>query len=165
VRDIGLGAVGLAWYPSSQMQNLLSVMIFSAALSAAMPSAAAKRGPKSSAAGKRCRDVFCTSVVIEAGDRKPDPSRLTAQQVDRVMRPTVNKLEPCLVHERRRNPFLKGATIEFVITDQGRVLASRVNGERKSTLARCVHQQLRGLLFPRSGTKRSVASFRVALAR
>ena len=93
-----------------------------------------------------------------------DPNKLTQDQVEQVMRRAQGPLEPCLVQARRRDPDAVRATIEVVVDRRGRVLASRVNGKRRSGLARCMHRKLRTIRFPRSGVARTVAAFTMGIA-
>jgi hypothetical protein len=55
------------------------------------------------------------------------------------------------------------ALIEFVVHRRGRVLASRVNGKRRTALARCIHRKMRAVRFPRSSPLRTVASFTIVI--
>lgn len=96
-------------------------------------------------------------------DSSADASRLSQEQVEQVMRRAQGPLEPCLVQARRRDPEMQQAKIEVVVTARGRVLASRVNGKRRSPLARCMHRKLRGIRFPASGTPRTVAGFTIGI--
>jgi hypothetical protein len=114
-------------------------------------------------AAKRCRDIFCTAQVVRLDGRGGNKRALTQPQVEKVMTTNHGKLERCLVDARRRNPDLLRATIEFVVHSSGRVLASRVNGKRRNTLARCIHKQMRKIRFPRSGMTKTVASFNLAV--
>jgi hypothetical protein len=114
-------------------------------------------------APRRCRDIFCTAQVVRLDGRGGNKRTLTQPQVEKVMTANHGKLERCLVDARRRNPELLRATIEFVVHRSGRVLASRVNGKRRNTLARCMHKQMRKIRFPRSGMVKTVASFNMAV--
>lgn len=88
-----------------------------------------------------------------------DGPGLRYQDVVKVMKRIKPQLIPCAIDERRRDPALRQAQIEFVISPAGRVLATRVNGQRRSRLARCIHPRMSRLArFPR-GRFRQVASF------
>ena len=105
----------------------------------------------------RCRDVFCTAQRVNVDG--PDGEDLRHEHVSREVRRLKPQLVPCAIEERRREPGLRRAEIEFVISPAGRVLATRVNGQRRSRLARCIQQQLSRLArFPRV-SQRQVASF------
>jgi len=111
----------------------------------------------------RCRDIFCTAQVVRLDGAAPDQRALGQPEIDKVMQANHQRLERCIVEARRRDPELARVLIEFVVHQSGRVLASRVNGKRQTPLARCVHKQLRGVRFPRSGAPRTVASFNLAM--
>lgn len=126
---------------------------------------AARRRPRRRRPAARCRDIFCTAEVVRLDGRDGDPNKLTQAQVEQVMRRARGPLEPCLVQARRRDPDAVSATIEVVVDRRGRVLASRVNGKRRSGLARCMHRKLRVIRFPKSGVPRTVAAFTIGIAR
>lgn len=88
---------------------------------------------------------------------------LSEEQVERMMASSRQRLEPCLVQARRRDPRLLKARLEFVVTAQGQVLASRVDGKRSSPLARCIHKSLRTVRFPRTTMQRTVAAVTLAV--
>jgi len=110
---------------------------------------------------KRCRDIFCTSSVVtmDGGKKKG----LTSAQVEKVMRRVATQFNPCLMLERRRNPRMKWAKMEFVISNAGRVLATRVNRLRRSSLTRCIHKKLKRVRFPKNKQRRQVASYSMAV--
>jgi len=111
---------------------------------------------------KRCRDVFCTADHVVVGG-KSRGNRLTAQQVQRVISGADKHIRSCLVQARRRDPYLSKAYIEFVVRRDGRVLATRVNGNRRSLFAHCLYRQLKKLRFPRSAPRRTVASYTLTI--
>lgn len=107
----------------------------------------------------RCRDIFCTAEVVRLDGSGADATKLSEEQVEQVMQSARVPLEPCLVEARRRDPNVVKANIEVVVDNRGRVLASRVNGKRWSPLAICTQRKLRGIRFPKSGTRRTVVAF------
>ncbi len=129
---------------------------------AAPVSSAGKRPTKASAAkrgGPRCRDIFCTpSVTRIDGASGGDVSGRTETQVEEVMASHRGRLQPCLIEARRRDPARKQARLEVVVSGKGRVLASRVDGQRGSPLARCIGKQLTRVRFPSFKLQRTVAA-------
>lgn len=113
----------------------------------------------------RCRDIFCMAhhVALDATGAT-DKNTLTAGTVRTLMVKQQPKIEPCVVNARRRDSHLKRVLIEFVVDAKGRVLATRVNGKRRSGLARCVHRHLRRVKFPPSRQRRTLASFELRIA-
>ena len=115
-------------------------------------------------AAVRCKDIFCTSRVMALEGKGDGFKQLSSTQVERVMHGSLSRLEPCLVQERRKNPHIKGATIEFVVGRKGRVLASRLAPRRRGDMERCLKKAMASLRFPRvSG--RTVATFTVHVPR
>lgn len=110
----------------------------------------------------RCRSIFCTATRVSLDDRDAGVKKLTQKQVEKVMSTGYKQLEPCLVEARRRDPRMLKAEVEFVVSHLGRVLASRVNGKRRTTIARCIDKKIRTLRFPPSSPRRTVASFIMA---
>ncbi|MFH1132278.1 MAG: hypothetical protein V1754_13150 [Pseudomonadota bacterium] len=113
----------------------------------------------------KCKDIFCTSYVLRFGTQQPDPKLLTAEQVDQIMRKNLKYFESCIIEVRRRDPYLKHVKIEFVISEKGVVLATRVNDKRKSSLTNCIHENFQKLRFPQSQRVRSVASFDITVVQ
>jgi|GEM_PF-5186530 hypothetical protein len=113
----------------------------------------------------RCKSVFCTATVLNMDGPGDDPRTLKAKQIDKVMRKRTKGFEPCIVLARRRNAFLKNVEIEFVISGKGKVIASRVNGKQKSSLAKCIHTPLSRIRFPSVGRRRSIATFNMKLVQ
>jgi hypothetical protein len=113
----------------------------------------------------RCRrnDIFCTTQVVRLDGTGGEQQGLSEEQVERVIISNRRRLEPCLVQARRRDPKLLRTRLEFVVTGQGQVLASRVDGKRGTPLARCLHKELRGVHFPRFALKRAVAAVTLAV--
>jgi hypothetical protein len=119
--------------------------------------AAPSRAGRVRPAAARCRDIFCTAQRVAIGEREGPGLRY--EHVVQVMKRIKPQLIPCAIDERRRDPELQRAEIEFVVSPAGRVLATRVNGQRRSRLSRCIHQRMSRLArFPR-GAQRQVASF------
>ena len=114
--------------------------------------------------GARCKDIFCTSRVMALEGDDASFKQLSSTQVEQVMRRSLSRLEPCLVQERRKNPHLRGASIEFVVSPKGRVLASRIQERERAQLQRCLQKAMRPLRFPRV-TGRTVATFTVNVPR
>lgn len=112
--------------------------------------------------GARCRDIFCTAQIVRM-DGEGEKKGLSEQQVEKVATTAQKPLEPCLVDARRRDPSAVKARVEVVVDARGRILASRVNGKRWSSLARCIHRKLRRVRFPRSDVGRQVAAFTIAI--
>ncbi len=115
-------------------------------------------------AGTRCRDIFCTSRVMALEGKGSSFKQLSSAQVERVMLRSMARLEPCLVRERRKNPHIRGATIEFVISRGGKVLASRLAARDRKELSRCMKKAMRLVRFPKV-TGRTVATFTVNVPR
>lgn len=116
------------------------------------------------AAGTRCRDIFCTSRVLALEGKGSSFKQLSSTQVQRVMLGSVGRLEPCLVLERRKDPHLKGVTIEFVVSRGGKVLATRIDQRDRVGLSRCMRRAMKRVRFPRV-TGRTVATFTVNVPR
>ena len=112
----------------------------------------------------RCKDIFCTSRVLALEGKGSSFKQLSSAQVERVMFRSVARLEPCLVQERRKNPHLRGATIEFVVSKKGRVLASRIEKRGRVKLSSCLQKAMRSIQFPRV-TGRTVATFTINVPR
>ncbi|MCA9672116.1 MAG: hypothetical protein KC503_41260 [Myxococcales bacterium] len=128
--------------------------------------AVARKASKRAKRTRRKRDPFARAPQVLDIAGKSKTGALTAGQVAKVMHKVAPRLEPCLVFERRRDPELRGAFIEFVITGAGHVLATRVNKKRFSSLARCIHKKLRATArFPKSKLPRQVAGFNMRLAQ
>ena len=110
----------------------------------------------------RCRDIFCTAQVVRM-DGSGEQKGLSPEEVEQLMATNRELLEPCLVEARRRDPQMLKVRLEFVVTSQGQVLASRVDGKRYSPLARCIHKSLRSIRFPRTTMRRTVAAVTLAV--
>lgn len=115
-------------------------------------------------AATRCKDIFCTSRVMALEGEGSSFKQLSSTQVELVMHRSLARLEPCLVRERRKNPHLKGATIEFVVSRKGRVLASRLQQRQRAELQKCLQKAMRPLRFPRV-KGRTVATFTIHVPR
>ena len=137
-----------------------------AAEPAAKRAAAARRAAKQTAArdrrAARCRDIFCTAQVVRM-DGSGEQKGLSEEEVEQLVAGNRELLEPCLVEARRRDPQMLKVRLEFVVTSQGQVLASRVDGKRYSPLARCIHKSLRSIRFPRTTMRRTVAAVTLAV--
>jgi hypothetical protein len=127
--------------------------------------ARAKRTTRPAHPKGRCRhnDIFCTTQVVRLDGSGGEQQGLSEEQVERVITGNRRRLETCLVQARRRDPKLLRARLEFVVTGQGQVLASRVDGRRGTPLARCLQKELRGVHFPRFALKRTVAAVTLAV--
>lgn len=106
----------------------------------------------------RCRDIFCTTQILRLDGSGSETTGLTEDQVERTVTAYRQHMETCLVDARRRNPRLLGARVEFVVSGQGKVLASRVDGRRGSSLARCIAKEMRVIRFPSFKQPRAVAA-------
>jgi hypothetical protein len=113
----------------------------------------------------RCRDIFCSSQsqVLKLDGSTADVKGLTEEQVEETMQTKRQRLEPCLIEARRRDPDKHKARVEFVVSGSGRVLAVRVDGKRGSTLARCIGKQMTGIRFPTFTRPRMVAAVTLAV--
>jgi hypothetical protein len=111
----------------------------------------------------RCRDIFCSSQVLRLDGSTAEVKGLTEEQVEEVMQTKRQRLEPCLIEARRRDPDKHKARVEFVVSGNGRVLAVRVDGKRGSTLARCIGKQMTGIRFPTFSRPRMVAAVTLAV--
>lgn len=78
------------------------------------------------------------------------------------MRRALPRLEPCLVQARRRDPNLRQASIEFVVSTAGKVLASRIKDAYHKDMRRCLRRTMKSVRFP-GATGRTVATFTVTL--
>jgi hypothetical protein len=88
---------------------------------------------------------------------------LSEDQIEETLTQHRQVLEPCLVEARRRDPRRMQARLEFVVNGKGQVLATRVDGSRSSSLARCVHKEMRTIRFPSFKMSRMVASMTLAM--
>jgi hypothetical protein len=149
---------------------IISFIIVSLQMCWAKPGAVAKKNKRRlshvgvKVQSSHCRDIFCTSQQIIRLDKSTadDPS-LSEEEVEEVFKRHRQKLEPCLIQARRRDPHATQARIEMVVTGKGKILASRVDGKQASLLARCIHKKLITIRFPRFAQKRAVASITVAM--
>ena len=137
------------------MRIALATLITLATFSCAALAKKTEKKPREA----KCRSAFCAATVLRMDGAADDPRTLKAKEIDKVMRAKTKAFEPCIVLARRRDPYLKKVTIEFVIDGKGKVIASRVDGKQKTPLAKCVEPELRRTLFPATGGGRSVASF------
>jgi hypothetical protein len=128
-----------------------------------------KAGPKAQHANRRsqsvrarCKDIFCTTQVVRM-DGQGEQSGLSPEDIERTINEHRQRIDPCLIQIRRRDPTISKVRLEFVVTGKGAVLASRIDGKRGSPLARCVHKALRTVQFPRFSQKRTVAAMTLAV--
>ncbi len=146
-------------FPLAPLVALLATFPVWAAPAGVQRKAAAKSArPRRAPSAARCRDIFCTTQVLRLDGSGGDTSGLTEEQVEQTVSAHRRHMETCLIDARRRNPHLLGARVEFVVSSQGKVLASRVDGRRGSPLARCIAKEMRIVRFPSFKQSRAVAA-------
>jgi hypothetical protein len=125
-------------------------------LDAAKPPRTARARPRPPRSRCRRGDPFCLTQVVRMDGA--ETRGLSETQVAKTMDQQRKRMDGCLIEARRRDPRLAQVQVEFVVTGKGSVLASRVDGKRGTTLARCLHKEMRAIRFPRSTAPRSIAS-------
>lgn len=146
------------------LRHTLALLALSLAVAQVQPARAARGEAGRHAKARRCRDIFCLAHRVDlAGTEDSNRSALTSRAVERTLRPLHAAFERCLVGARRADPRLRSAQIEFVVDASGRVLATRVNGVRRSAISRCLHAVLAQAKFPRSRHARNLASINMSI--
>jgi len=100
--------------------------------------------------GRRGGGLANGDDVLNLGDASQGggDALLSQGQIQTVMSKNVRRLSPCLISAASKNRSLKKVAISFGVAGSGHVTFSRANGEKDSSLARCIHSKMRAITFP-----------------
>jgi len=116
-------------------------------------------GPRSA----RDDGAFSTTTYLGDASKGGGDATLREDDIQRTMMRHYRKLVPCVMQARKTTPTLSTINMEFAIQGSGKVLATRVNGDRTGPLAACIDGKMKTFSFPSFRGRKTIASWSMSI--